>query len=285
MWLLYALLNPVVDASRNVFSKRASKNVDPLLITWFNNLIPAICFSPVLFLAEMRFSGTFFLAVTVSGLSNIAAAILYHRAISKGDISEVVPMLSFTPLFLLITSPFLLNEYPDLSGYIGIFLIIIGSYLLNVGGLKENPWRPFKALVTNKGTRYMLIVAVVWSISANFDKIGIRASGVWQYVFFVNLFVITGTSLFLFGKRKFSLPDIKSEKKNLLLVGLLTTLGFFLHMTALSLALVAYVIALKRTAGMISVGLGHFFLNEQNIKKRFLGASIMFAGVVAIVIF
>lgn len=285
MWLLYALLNPVVDASRNVFSKKASRNVDPLLITWFNNLIPAICFAPIMFFIDHKFSPLFFLAVGVSGLSNIAAAILYHRAISKGDISEVVPMLSFTPLFLLISSPILLNEYPDTSGYIGIFLIIIGSYLLQLGGIRENPLKPFKALLTNKGTRYMLIVAIVWSISANFDKIGIQESGVWQYVFAVNLFVITGTSLFLFGKRKFSLPEIKMEKKNLLLVGILTTLGFYLHMTALSLALVAYVIALKRTAGMISVGLGHFFLQEQNIKQRFLGASIMFAGVVAIVIF
>lgn len=284
MWVLFASLNPFADAIRNVFSKKASRNVDSLLVSWFNNLIPLIVFTPVIFIVELKFSAEFFVSLTISGFANITAAILYHRAIAKGDISLVVPMLSFTPFFLLLTSPILIGEFPDTSGLIGILLIVIGSYLLNAKFDAQNIFAPFKALLKHKGTRYMLIVSFVWSLSANFDKRAINVSSVWQHIFFINLFVCTGTTIFLLLKRKLNFTDIKLERKNLTAVGLLTSCGFFLHMTALSLTLVAYVIALKRTAGMISVLLGYFFLDEKNIRSRLLGAAIMFIGVLLIIL-
>lgn len=284
MWIFYALLNPFADASRNVFSKRASRKVDSLLVSWVNNLIPFLLFLPVLFFVELKFNTPFFVSIFVSGLINIAASILYHRAISKGDISVVVPMLSFTPLFLLVVSPIIVGEFPDTFGLIGILLIVFGSYLLNLNLKEKNLFAPFKALLKNKGTRYMLIVSFIWSISANFDKIGIQSSSPLQYVLFINCFVAVGVTIFAASKQKIKKDEIMLEKKNLLLVGILTALGFYLHMNALSLTLVAYVIALKRTAGMISVGLGYFFLGEKNIKERLLGSAIMFAGVIFIIL-
>lgn len=285
MWVLFASLNPFAEAFRGVFSKRASKRVDSLLVSWFNNFIPLIFFSPVIFIEELKFNHEFFLAVFISGTINIIAVLLYHRAISKGDISVVVPMMSFTPLFLLIMSPLIVGEFPDAPGVAGIILIVIGSYLLNINLKKRSIFEPFKALLKEKSTRYMLIVSFIWSISANYDKIGITSSSTYQYIFFVNLFISTGVTIILLFKKKFSVAAIKLEWKNLLPVGLLTCLAFILHMTALSLTYVAYVVALKRMSGMISVFLGYFFLREGNISKRLLGSTIMFVGVLFIVLF
>ncbi|OGU71974.1 MAG: hypothetical protein A2V93_05895 [Ignavibacteria bacterium RBG_16_34_14] len=284
MWILFAILNPLADATKGLFSKKASRNVDSLLISWFNNLIPFIVFSPFLFFIELKFNFNFFQALFISGFINIIATILYHRAISKGDISVVVPMLSFTPLYLLIISPIIIGEFPDLKGLTGIILIVAGSYLLNINFNERNFLAPLKSLFANKGTRYMLIVAFIYSISANYDKIGIEASSVIQYIIFINLFVSAGTTAFLFLRKKFSYSLIKLEWKNLFLVGFITTLGFVFHMMALSLTLVVYVIALKRTNGMISVGLGYFFLNEKHTRERLIGTFIMFTGVLLIII-
>lgn len=285
MWILYAILNPFADAARNVFSKKASNKVDSLLVSWFNNSVPLILFTPVLFFVELKFNSQFFIAITISGVINIAASILYHRAISKGDISVVVPMLSFTPLFLLIVSPIVVGEFPDAAGLTGILCIVFGSYILNVSIAEKGFFEPLKSLVRNKGTRYMLIVSFIWSISSNFDKVGITASSPMQYIFFINLFVAAGLTIFVSSKGKLKLEPLKLEWKNLLMVGIFTSAGFFFHMNALSLTLVAYVIALKRTAGMISVGLGYFFLGEENIKERLLGSAIMFIGILLIVLF
>jgi drug/metabolite transporter (DMT)-like permease len=285
MWVLFAVLNPISDATRNIFSKRASINADPLIISWFNNLIPLILFLPGIFFVDLIFNYHFFEAVFVSGTINIAAVILYHRSISKGDISVVVPILSFTPLFLLIWSPIIVGEFPGINGIAGIVLIVFGSYLLNLDLKKREFLAPIKAIFVNKGTRYMLIVAVILSISANFDKLGIESASILQYIIFVNLYISAGITIILLLKKKFSVPQIKREYKNLLLVGFLTTLAFIFHMKALSLTLVAYVISIKRTSGMISVFLGYFFLNEKNLRDRLLGAAVMFLGVLLILLF
>jgi uncharacterized membrane protein len=285
MWIFFAVLNPIVDASRNVFSKKASLQIDSLVVSWVSNLIPLIIFLPTIFFIELKYNPQFMVSVLVSGIINTAATILYHRAISKGDISEVVPMLSFTPLFLLIISPFIVGEFPSLKGLFGIMLIVLGSYILNVNFKQSGIFQPLKSLAKKKATRYMLIVAFIWSISANFDKKGIESSSTLQYIFFINCFVTIVTTVFVLSKGKLSLLSVMKEKKNLALVGLLTSVGYFAHMTALSMTLVAYVISLKRTAGMISVLLGYFFLNEQNIRERLLGSVIMFIGVLFIVLF
>jgi len=285
MWVIYAVLNPFIDASRNVFSKKASLNVDPLVVSWINNFIPFLLYLPVLFFISLKFNQQFFISVIISGTVNTVAAILYHRAISKSDISVVVPMLSFTPLFLLIISPIIVGEFPTVKGLIGIVLIVVGSYLLNVNLKEKGILLPLKSLMKNKATRYMLIVAFIWSISANFDKKGIESSSILQYILFINLFVTIGTTIFSISKRKFSLQSVWFERKNLFFVGVLTSMGYFAHMTALSMTLVAYVIALKRTAGMITVVLGYLFLKEKNIKERLLGSIIMFVGVLFIVLF
>jgi uncharacterized membrane protein len=285
MWVLFAVLNPISDATRNIFSKRASYNADPLLISWFNNLIPFILFIPGIFFIDLVFNYEFLEAIFISGTINIAAVVLYHRAISKGEISVVVPIMSFTPLFLLIWSPLIVGEFPAFTGVIGILLIVGGSYLLNLDLKKRDFFAPVKSIFINKGTRYMLMVAVMLSISANFDKLGIESASILQYIIFVNLYISAGITVILFVKKKFNPLQIKGEYKNLLLVGFLTTLAFIFHMKALSLTLVAYVIALKRTSGMISVFMGYFFLGEKNLKERLLGSAVMFAGVLIILLF
>jgi len=285
MWVIFATLNPIFDASRNVFSKKASLNVDSLVVSWINNVIPLILYFPIIFFIDLKFNQQFFISVVISGSINTAAAILYHKAISRGDISVVVPMLSFTPLFLLVISPLLVGEFPTVNGLIGIVLIVVGSYLLNVNLKERGIFYPLKSIFKNKATRYMLIVAFIWSISANFDKKGIEASSIFQYIIFINLFVTIGTTIFSISSGKLSLHSVWSERKNLFFVGVLTSMAYFVHMTALSMTLVAYVIALKRTAGMITIVLGYFFLREQNIQERLLGSTIMFVGVLFIVLF
>ena len=285
MWIIFAVLNPFSDSVRNLFSKKASfSGINPLLISWVNNIIPLIAFFPLIFFTHITLNKDYLIALFISGSINIIAVILYMRAIAEGDISEVVPMLSFTPLFLLITSPILVGEFPHFWGLVGIILIVFGSYILNVRLKTRQFLAPIKALVKNKGTRYMLIVAIIWSISANYDKIAINHSSVMQHIFFINLFIFTGTTLIVLFTRSINFQQIKIEKKNLFFVSLFTMGTFIFHYVALSLTLVAYVVTLKRMSGMISVFLGHFFLHEPNIRERLTGAAIMFVGVMLIIL-
>ncbi|HPN38213.1 MAG TPA: DMT family transporter [Melioribacteraceae bacterium] len=284
MWIIFALLNPLSEAIRSLISKKTSERVDPLIIAWFNYFLPFFLFVPGLFFIELKFSYTFWQAVIISGLINLTATVFYNKALAFGNISSVMPMLSFTPLFMLVTSPILIGEFPNIYGLLGIILIVSGSYLLNFKSIKNGIFTPFKSLIKNKGTRYMLFVAFIWSISANFDKISIKSSSVYQHLIFINVVVFSLMSLLLYAKSRFNIKIILENKKNLLLISGLAVSSFIFHMVALSLTLVAYVIALKRLSGLLSVFFGYYFLKEEGIKERLLGATCMFFGVALIVL-
>lgn len=283
MWLLFASLNPVSESLKGVFSKRASKEVDPVLISWFNNIVPALFYFPLLFFIEINWEPDFIAGVLVSGSINIVTAILYHKALKYGDISKVVPMLSFTPLFLLLTAPLITGEKPGILGLLGVILIVVGSYLLNIKGKNGGIFSPFKEVVKNKGSRYMLIISFLWSFSSVFDKLAINSVSIWQYIAIINLYISAGLTVYAISKGVLKLDEIKKQKMNLMAVGLFTTLSFFFHFKALSLNFAAYTIAMKRTTGLISVILGKIFFGEAGIRGRFFAALIMFLGVILII--
>ncbi|MDP2036613.1 MAG: DMT family transporter [Ignavibacteria bacterium] len=283
MWLIFAILNPISESMRSLFIKRASGNVDPILISWANNVIPFIIFPPMLLLIDLKFNTQFWIGFLGSGIIQVINTVIYMRAISKGDISTVMPMLSFTPLVLLIASPFTIGEFPSSIGLIGILLVVLGSYLLNLDLKKMNPLEPFKSILKNKGTRYMLVVAVLWGISGVFDKISINNSSVLQHVTFLNVLVFISMTVIVISQRKFNLQKMKEAKADLFLVSLFTTGSYLFHYIALSLTLVAYVVSMKRISGVFSVLLGAYFLNEPNLRQRLLGSIVMFIGVLLIV--
>ena len=85
-------------------------------------------------------------------------------------------MLSFTPVILTGTSYILLHEVPSLSGFAGICIIVSGSYVLNISAEDEHFLDPVKSMLRNQGSWYMLIVALLFAVSINFDKIAMLNS-------------------------------------------------------------------------------------------------------------
>lgn len=93
------------------------------------------------------------------------------------DLSLSMPMLSFTPVFLIGTSSLLLHEVPSAAGIAGIGIMVSGSYVLNIFAEHEYVLDPLKSMVQNRGTWYLLIVALLFAISINEDKIAMLNPG------------------------------------------------------------------------------------------------------------
>jgi len=81
----------------------------------------------------------------------------------------------------------ILNEIPSAWGIVGILLIVLGSYMLNLKEASKGFLGPFKALLSNTGARLMLFVAFIWSITSNVDKIGLRNSSPLFWALILNL--------------------------------------------------------------------------------------------------
>ena len=283
IWFLYAFLTAFFESIKDVISKRSLQDFNEYLIAWSLWFFALPILIPILLFTGLpEIQSEFYYTLPVGGLFNILASVLYMKAIKHSDLSLTVPMVVFTPLFLLITSPLIVGEFPNLFGFFGVILIVVGSYLLQVKKRADGILQPFKSLLQQKGPRYMLLVAFIWSISANVDKIGVLNSSPTLWITSMSMFISIGLFPFtykhLFGKT----VEIKKTIRMVFPIGLIYSFVILNQMIAINLTLVSYVISIKRMSAVFAVFWGFLIFKETGIKERLLGVSIMILGVLLI---
>lgn len=283
MWILFALLTAFFGSLSDVFGKKVVGKVDIYVASW-----AWVFFSlPLTFLIftfnEPTPLGPYFLrTLFFSSVTLVLASLFYFKALKESDLSLVMPMMAFTPVLLLITSPIMVGEFPSLVGLFGIILIVIGSYVLNLKERSKGYLAPFKALVDHRGTRCMLVVAVLFSVTANLDKIGIQNSSVFTWILILNLVLSVVFSIIMFIKSKDFLLQIKSVWPWLIFLGLANSLLLIFNMITLQMTIVPYLIAVKRTSILISSLFGFILFKEKGVKERLGGVLLMLLGVLLI---
>jgi drug/metabolite transporter (DMT)-like permease len=282
-WFLFAISTAFLESVRDIFNKKTVDKVDEYVITFAFNLLTALFASPLFLFNDIPSLGNnFWYAVIAIGILNTVAFVLFFKAIKASDLSIVAPITTLSPLLLLITSPFLVGEFPNVVGILGIFIIVIGAYVLKFQDKSRGYLAPFKSLFKETGSRLMFGVVLVWSITANVDKIGVQNSSPIMWAIAGHLSVAVFTLPILFFKSKPNLQNIKSNSRNLIIIGFLNTLAILCQMTALQMALVSFVIAVKRTSALFNVLWGWLIFQEQDIRERIAGSIIMIVGVVVI---
>ena len=282
-WFFFAILTAFFRSLTDVAGKFGLKNMDEYIVAWSLFLF-ALPFIALLLIFEgiPEIGDDFWIALLIGGGANILTNLLYMRAIKVSDLSITIPLITFTPLFMLITSPLILGEFPNIYGLAGILLIVAGSYILNFKESSKGYLAPFKALVREKGPRLMLLVAFIWSITANLDKIGIQNSSVFFWPVAINTFIAIGFIPVVLMRSKGKTRQITTNLKTLVPIGLFHGLMIVFQMVAVSMTLVAYVISIKRTSAVISVVLGSLVFREAGLRERLTGSIIMIAGVLLI---
>lgn len=225
---------------------------------------------------------TFWMSLGLGLPLELLAFLCYMRAIKVAPLSITIPFLAFTPAFVIATGHLILGETLTPYGIAGIGLIVAGSYLLNLSWSRQKWYAPFSTIIREQGSRLMLLTAFLYSLTATLGKLAIQHSspqffGIAYFVAFA-LFVlalfpfIPGTRV----KHLFERPVVG------LLGGMTLTAMIFSHTLAISLVQAAYMISLKRSSLLFSVLFGAIVFREEKIRERFLGASVMMAGVLII---
>jgi drug/metabolite transporter (DMT)-like permease len=307
LWILLALLGAVTNASYFIIIKRYITTLDPKVLTG----VGFTC-GGLLLLAFSAIRGfpvigqDFYSAVAITAILNIISLSLIFEALSSSDLSLSVPMLSFTPVILIGTSYLLLNEIPSVSGVVGICIIVIGSYVLNISSADEHLLDPVKSMLRNRGSWYMLIVAFLFAVSINFDKIAMLNSdpffGMALTVLAIGMAFVLIATYYRSSIQTLSSQKPPENEKRAPLSGFPTfpqrkylaltiLIGAFVAIEAASinvaytLQIVPYVIAIKRLSIIFVVLYGTLVFSEQETGKRLMGAALMVSGAIIIVLF
>ena len=156
-WFIFAFLTAFFESLKDVFAKNGLKNLNEYIVAWLLSSFTALFLAPILFFIEIpSATNEFWTALLIGGILNVITIILYIKAIKHSDLFITIPLVTFTPLFLLITSPLIIGEFPNMFGLIGIFLIVTGSYILNIKEKHKGFLAPFQALLKEKGAKLML---------------------------------------------------------------------------------------------------------------------------------
>ena len=279
-WLILGILTAFFEAVKDVFGKQNLKKSDEYVVAWSLSFFSVICLLPwVLYTGIPPLNSQFWLALLIGGSINAVTALLYMKAIKLSDLSLTLPLVALTPLFMLVTSPLIVGEYPKFFDYMGILLIVAGSYLLNIKEKSKGYLAPFKALLDEPGPKLMLIVAFLWSIASNCDKIGVTNSYpiFWAFSLFGTMSVLLLPVLL--HKTPNPGQQILKQLPMLAAMGFINAIGLIFQMQALTLTLVVRVTAIKRTSVLMGVLFGHFIFKEKDIQERLLGTGIMILGV------
>lgn len=282
MWYLLALGAAVAHASLMAFTKEVTKTVPKALF-----LALSWCGSSALFLIANYVVGFpelqpgFWLYASLSALAIALGSWLIADALSNGDISLIFPMLAFTPAFLLLVSPIINGQFPSLLGLLGVLVIIIGAYFLELR--KGMPvLQPFRMLSKSKGVRTMLLAAFVVSFAGSLSRESMIRSGV-----FFSPMIEFGLCAVLFA----IISLIKNERTSRTgamksaAVGVFPFLSISFQNHALLQAIVPYVFSIKRTALFFNLLYAHFLFKEQDLHGRGFAAFVMLLGVMIVVLF
>jgi drug/metabolite transporter (DMT)-like permease len=148
--------------------------------------------------------------------------------------------------------------------------------------VKTGIWGPIKAVVKEKGSRMMLLVAFIYSITSTIGKLGVLHSS----PSFFGITYFTCLSLLMLGALPLvpgaKVGRIASKPSAGLLLGTIYAIMIFSHMLAISMVQAAYMISIKRVSLLFGVLYGAFLFREEKIVERLGGAVIMVCGVLII---
>ncbi|MDD1674433.1 MAG: DMT family transporter, partial [Methanomicrobiales archaeon] len=130
-WAFLSLGGGFCDALYYALVKRNIRDIDPYL---FAAGIYGITATVLLLLSLYRglpaWSGELPVFILITAAIEISATFLYFAALQHTDLSLAIPILSLTPVFLILTSWFILGEQTSTGGIAGIGLILLGSFVL-----------------------------------------------------------------------------------------------------------------------------------------------------------
>jgi drug/metabolite transporter (DMT)-like permease len=222
---------------------------------------------------------TFIGYIFVLTLMLACASWLNLRAYQLSQISTVAPMLAFTPAFQVFVNWKGFGELPTTQKLIGILLVVIGAFAIHADLLSTGWMEPFKALVRERGSRYMLGVSLIFALTNAIEKRVVLMSGP-----FTEALAYAIGSICLFGALTYFLhydprKVVRQSAWLLVLIGVFDSVLQVSQFWAQQLLPGAVAVSIKRAGLILIVFFGWLIFKERDVAQKLLGCGVMVIGV------
>jgi drug/metabolite transporter (DMT)-like permease len=274
--LLLLILAGLLQAVSNVVIKESQRKVAFMAIA---GLISLVFYFPLFIWGHKELSISFWswVGIIACGATGTIYYVFVGSAYDRGDLSVIFPVVrGFGPIFILIFALIVLKERISLPGFLGILIAVFGSRFSDLSV-------PFRAL-RSQSFLYSMAAGACTATYSLINKKNVEAVDPLTLLYLIFVFMVLFLFVFIFIRNGSS--EIKEEaranKRNLLLIGILTFLGSLLVLFALQLSKVSYLGAARNVSIVFGVLLGSLFLKEGYGKIRLAASLLIFGGVLLI---
>jgi drug/metabolite transporter (DMT)-like permease len=305
MAALFALVATVLTSFLPILNKYLLRDARPALVAWITNVasLPLLAVGtwlltqcslggqgglPLACAAHFPYvDGIFVVALLASVALNWAATLLSTIALARADAALVSPLLTFNPAFTLLIAALTLNEIPGLRQTVGVAVVLLGAYLLEVEAVRTNLLAPLRLLLRRPGTLLAIGASALWGSTTVLEKLAIDhmtpPSGPLVALLSTCLMSVLLTPGALRSRSREEAEESRWQGLALhpwalslavLIAGIAPLFGF----TAIALGLVGYVTTLFKLSAVLTILWAWLLLGEGQITSRLLGASVMLIG-------
>jgi drug/metabolite transporter (DMT)-like permease len=265
-----------------IASKEALKNEHSLDFSLVANAIGLILILPAAFFVSLAVSSEMLGVIYVGALFGSISNYLTFKALRHMEISVVMPLMNLTVIFTLLFGMLFVAEFPSSFALLGIFLIVVGGYILQ---LNQAPldWRyPFRELKYSRYQHILFFGIICLSLAMVLGRIALKEVPSSTFLFYSYVFLtLNNLLLFLLLRREPLAESFRTMKQMFgwtFLGALLRLVSNFFFVYSVSVMYVAIAEAIKRLSTLFSVLLGGRVFKEEQLAWKSFASLIMIAG-------
>lgn len=273
-WILFTLFAAFMQAWRNAFQSKLSKEVKVLGVTLARFIWASPIAATYLILLYIwkpiglpNFNLTFFFFVIAASCMQILATGLMVKLFKLNNFAIGAGLAKSEALMAAILGMFFFGTDLSLLGWIGVLIGALAVFLMSSrNGLKELSWKTV-LLGISCGTSFALTSLWIREASQSLDFPKFH-SAAWVLFLVISVqTIILVTYLFITDKE--TLKDLMKRPRLTILISFSSCLGSMGWFTAMSLKAVPYVKTLGQVEVFFMMFISIFWLKEKVHKKDF----------------
>ena len=287
MWLLMAVLSAVFAGVTSILAKCGIKKTDSDVATALRTVV-VLAFSWLMValtgsytpLGQLQTRSLVFLVL--SGLATGASWICYFKALSIGNVNQVVSVDKSSTVLTVLLAIIVFHETANLT------VKLIGTALLAVGIFLMVERKQTQEKTASRGwLLYAVGSAVFAALTSILAKLGVRdvASNLATAIRTGVVLVMAWVIVLIKGKG----TQVKSldtkELAFIALSGLATGASWLCYYYAVQHGVLSVVVPIDKLSVVVTVAFSYFVFHEKLSKKAFVGLGLMVAGTLLMAVF
>ncbi|MDP2153025.1 MAG: EamA family transporter [Methylotenera sp.] len=175
MEIVYVCGRLIFSLASNVYQKKLShQGLHPFYIVATTYCVLSLLATPFLGVIELsHLTYNFWVNVSLASLFDVAGWMFLVLSLSKTDLSVFGPLNAYKVVVSMLLAMLFLNEMPSVQGFLGVLIIIVGSFFLMPPVLTHQASRVM-SLFADKGVRARFLSIILFSIGTIFLKKSVK---------------------------------------------------------------------------------------------------------------